>query len=232
MLQYRNEYKYLCSEIELALIKSRLDILMKRDENQSGDSYRIRSLYFDDHYDSAFYENEAGVDNRRKFRIRVYDNPADGIQLEIKYKVKEKTHKDSCALTRQMCDDLINNAPIKFADSLPGPLKELLVERQLHGMKPKIIIEYERSAYVCSLGNVRITFDRNIAYSKNIQDFFDTYMPLVPALRQGQHILEVKYDEFIPDYIMQIIQLGNLNRGSFSKYYYACKLAKGEEFYD
>ena len=232
MLQYRNEYKFLCSELELALIKSRLDILMERDRHQSGDSYRIRSLYFDDHYDSAFYENEAGVDNRRKFRIRVYDNPTDQIQLEIKYKVKEKTHKESCALTRQMCEDLINHTPSALSESLPEPLKELLVERQLHGMAPKIIIEYERSAYVCALGNVRITFDKNIAYSKNIGDFFDVYMPLVPVLQRGQHILEVKYDEFIPDYIMQVMQLGNLNRGSFSKYYYACKLARGEEFYD
>lgn len=232
MLQYRNEYKFLCSDLELTLIKSRLDVLMERDVHQSEDSYRIRSLYFDDHDDSAFYENEAGVDNRRKFRIRVYDNPTDVIHLEIKHKIKGKTHKESCALTKRMCEDLINNVPIKFEKSLPDPLKKLLIERQLHGMKPRIIIEYERSAYVCVLGNVRITFDRNIAYSENICDFFDTYMPLVPALNCGQHILEVKYDEFIPDHIMQVMHLGNLNQGSFSKYYYACKLARGEEFYD
>ncbi len=95
MLEYRNEYKYICSEAELKIIEHRLRPIMKVDAHQSGNSYRIRSLYFDDYYRTAFNENEIGIDNRKKFRIRVYDNPKEMIRLEVKYKRRGKTHKDS-----------------------------------------------------------------------------------------------------------------------------------------
>ena len=100
MLEYRNEYKYICSESELKIIEHRLRPIMKVDTHQSGNSYRIRSLYFDDYYRTAFNENEIGIDNRKKFRIRVYDNPKEMIRLEVKYKSRGKTHKDSCQISQ------------------------------------------------------------------------------------------------------------------------------------
>lgn len=219
MLEYRNEYKYICSEAELKIIEHRLRPIMKVDAHQSGNSYRIRSLYFDDYYRTAFNENEIGIDNRKKFRIRVYDNPKETIRLEVKYKSRGKTHKDSCKISQEVCEKIMAGERPDFDKNDPNPLKLLYIEMSMYDMKPVVVIEYERTAFTYPLGNVRVTLDRNISYSKDIGNFLEDRMNLTPIQSKGQHVLEVKYDEFIPDYIAQVLELGNLNRTAFSKFY-------------
>lgn len=226
MLEYRNEFKYICSEANLKIIEHRLKPIMKYDSNQSGDSYRIRSLYFDDYYETAFNENEIGVDNRKKFRIRVYDNPKEIIRLEVKYKQNGKNHKESCIISQELCETIINGKNFEFNKNYPKPLKLLYIEMSMYNMKPTIIIEYQRSAFTYPLGNVRITLDRNISYSKAIKEFLNDNINLVPIQEKGQHVLEVKYDEFIPDYIAQVLELGILERTAFSKFYLGKLLSK------
>ena len=143
MLEYRNEYKYICSEAELKIIEHRLRPIMKVDAHQSGNSYRIRSLYFDDYYRTAFNENEIGVDNRKKFRIRVYDNPKEMIRLEVKYKSRGKTHKDSCQISQEVCQKIISGERPDFDKNAPNPLKLLYIEMSMYDMKPVVVIEYE-----------------------------------------------------------------------------------------
>jgi len=96
-------------------------------------------------------------------------------------------------------------------------------------MRPKAIIEYERTAFVCDSGNVRITFDRNIMASRSCTEFFNPSVPaMTPVLPTGMHVLEVKYDEFLPDYIAGTLELGNLQRTAFSKYYLGRKAINGD----
>lgn len=60
MESYRHEFKYLCSNGELAVLKVRLQGLVRPDPHAGADGvYRIRSLYFDDYYDSCLKENES-----------------------------------------------------------------------------------------------------------------------------------------------------------------------------
>lgn len=66
---------------------------------------------------------------------------------------------------------------------------------------------------------MRITFDRHIAGSKQTENFFDADLFMIPIMPKGHHILEIKYDELLPHYILQALDLGNLRRQSFSKYY-------------
>ena len=46
-------------------------------------------------------------------------------------------------------------------------------------------------------------------------------------MEAGAHVLEVKYDELLPDYIRKIIDFGSLQRCVFSKYYYARQISEG-----
>ena len=69
-MDYRVENKYLIYEDEIAYLKARLESIMKKDEHGLNGSYLVRSIYFDDLKDSAYRQNEAGSDNRSKFRIR------------------------------------------------------------------------------------------------------------------------------------------------------------------
>ena len=87
------------------------------------------------------------------------------------------------------------------------------------GLAPKVIVEYERTAFVGRVGNVRVTFDRNIAASNAVSAFLQPRAPLTPVLPAGQHVLEVKFDELLPDPVAQVLELGSLQQTAFSKYY-------------
>ena len=224
---YRNEQKFLVQEKTLQIMKSKLNILLKFDKNQVDDSYRIRSVYFDDYFDKSYYENDAGVEERNKFRIRVYDNPRKIIRLEIKQKLKGKNLKESCSITENQLKEIMDGS-LRFDPSFPKPLAKYFLEITLNNLKPAVIVEYERTAYTYEVGNVRITFDRNISYSTDFKHFLDDEIIKVPLLEENQHVFEVKYDKLLPEFISQTIETGNLEWSTFSKYYLSRLAMEGE----
>ena len=74
------------TDADLVLLAGRLKNVMLQDIHQEGDCYEIRSLYFDDAWDRCMDENEAGVDKREKYRIRIYNPRKEEFHLEIKEK--------------------------------------------------------------------------------------------------------------------------------------------------
>ena len=218
-IQFRVEKKYLVSDMDLALLRARLSAVMTQDVHQTGEFYTIRSLYFDTFDDACMEENESGVDMRRKFRIRLYDPASEVVRLEIKDKIHGYTRKLSCPLSRAECESIMAGDTSSMLGSR-APLNALHLQMHTVHMRPKAIIEYERTAFVHPTGNVRVTFDKNIAASRMLDDFLsphvDGYVPLLPS---GMHVLEVKYDELLPDFIAQALELGTLQQCAFSKYY-------------
>lgn len=219
-MEYRVEQKYLITEERIAYLKQKLENCMPYDGNAAGESYLIRSLYFDDMYDTCLKENEAGTDIREKFRIRTYDNDSSLIHLELKQKRKGFTKKQKERLTKEECLSFMGGKSSELKKEDGFLKKKLYSQGILRRMQPVQIVEYERTAFVEPMGNVRVTFDKNIGGTADITTFFDEYIPTVPALPAGVHILEVKYDEFLPDYIKEILEIGSLRKTSFSKYYY------------
>lgn len=228
MIDYRVENKYLVSDADLLLLGSRLKTVMSPDIHQVGDCYEIRSLYFDDAWDRCMDENEAGVDQREKYRIRIYDPAADVIHLEIKEKNRGLTKKRACDLSREECLQIMDgDLPLKL--DARAPLNALQMQMRCSRMEPKVIIAYERTAFVHSSGNVRITFDRNIMASNCTEEFLeDRVSGMTPVLPAGLHVLEVKYDEFLPDVIAQQLEIGKLRKTAFSKYYLGRLAVQGE----
>ena len=218
-MEFRVENKYIVSDAQLAVIAARLKTVMRPDINQQGDCYTIRSLYFDDINDSCMQENEGGVDQRQKYRIRIYDPQGSLIRLEIKEKQRGYTKKYSCELTRQEAQ-MIMDGTLPLAFDARSPLNKLKIQMRCAGMVPKSIVEYRRTAFVHHAGNVRITFDRNISASRYCSDFFgNNVRGVTPVLPKGMHVLEVKYDELLPDVIASCLEIGGLNQTAFSKYY-------------
>jgi hypothetical protein len=225
-LKYRHELKYVISAAQVPLLKSRISNLMHPDPHAGEDGiYSIRSLYFDDYHNRCYYENENGTDPREKFRIRIYNHSTDRIMLECKRKERGKTQKISCPLTLEQAELLIQGKSVPQADTLPPLLKKLILEMKMKGLHPVVIVEYERIPYVYKNGNVRVTFDTQIASSSNVADFFAEHLPKRPIMPVGQHLLEVKFDEYLPDFIYRSLNLGVLQQTAYSKYYLCRKYA-------
>ena len=228
-MYYRVEDKYIVYEDQIAYLKERLKDIMERDSHSRDGSYLIRSIYFDDMRDSALHEIESGIDDRSKIRIRSYNADDSFIRLEEKSKKSGFTHKESVVISKETVKGLIEKPSLAQAHQSSGYLlnedgflfRKVYASMNTRLLHPVNIVEYEREAFVEKNGNVRITFDRNIGASTDVGSFFDKNIRAVPAMEAGAHVLEVKYDELLPDYIRKIIDFGSLQRCAFSKYYYA-----------
>ncbi len=228
--KYRHELKYTCSQAQLALLGNRVKGLLELDAHVEADRpfYTIRSLYFDDYDNTCFYENENGTDPREKYRIRIYNGDGSRIRLERKQKVRGKTRKQSCPLTKEQCQAFMEGKGLpmrEFADQ-PLLLQQFLAAWHTRLLRPKIIVEYERVPYVYPEGNVRITLDQNISSSKEVARFLEPELAgKRPVMPKGQQLLEVKFDEYLPDFIYRSLALENLQQTAFSKYYLCRKFS-------
>lgn len=223
-MKYRHEYKYIVSEEMMAILRGRISGLVPIDSHVgSSGSYLIRSVYFDDCYNTCFFENEDGVDPREKMRIRIYNCSDQKITLECKRKESEKTLKTSCPLDKEDVLRLLDGSFLPDISNQHPVLRKLTLAMMERLMRPAVIVEYERTPYVYQLGNVRVTFDTNIVSSMDFPNFFSPHLVSRPVLPQGFHLLEVKFDEYIPDFIIEALALDGLERTAFSKYYLSRK---------
>lgn len=223
-MEYRVEQKFLVSEGQLLFLQKQLEGCMAYDKHYpNGEPYTIRSVYFDDMYDSFLQENEDGTDNREKYRIRIYNGDLSRIHLECKSKLNGYTKKVKENLTQQECLCYINKEPLVMRAEDGLLKKKVCALNQMSRLQTVQIVEYERVAFVEEIGNVRVTLDRNICGSNKVERFVEKEIFGVPALPVGMHILEVKYDELLPDYITRVLRSVPLRRSAFSKYYYTRK---------
>lgn len=230
MDQYRHELKYVISQAQIPLLRTRIKPFVKLDPHAGPDGlYTIRSVYFDDYYNTCYYENENGTDPREKFRIRIYNHSSDRIGLECKRKERGKTLKKSCIVTKSQADMLINCGEIAIEDQ-PPLLRKMLLQMKTRLLHPVTIVEYERIPYICQHGNVRVTFDMNMSSSACFDSFFSDKVPKRPIMPPGMHLLEVKFDEYLPDYIYGALNLGTLQQTSYSKYYLCRRYALKEGY--
>ncbi len=225
--KYRHELKYMCSEEQIANLTVRLNALLTLDKHVENGSYNIRSLYFDNFENRCYFENEDGTNPREKYRIRIYNHSNERITLECKQKKNGMTHKTACLLSMKDYDDILNRRALEDIEFKPALLRKfhLLLHTQL--FKPSIIVDYDRIPYVFKEGNVRITIDKNISSSTDFSGFFKSDIHRRPIQPTGQHLIEIKYDEFLPEFIKTSLQTGELQQVTFSKYYLCKKFSIG-----
>lgn len=187
--------------------------------------YLIHSLYFDDYKNTSLYTTEAGVFKRFKWRIRYYGDDLSYIVLERKEKLNGKCHKKSCKITISEYNAIVSgNITDIVYDTKKKLIRELARDMLLFDYKPKIIIDYERIAYVEEITNVRITFDAKISASDDLDSFLTGDYTKYYVQGTGENVLEVKFDNILPSYIKNIVESYNFIQTSFSKYYYGRKV--------
>ncbi|MGN0179360.1 MAG: polyphosphate polymerase domain-containing protein [Monoglobaceae bacterium] len=216
-MKYRHEWKHEISYGDMLVLRQRLSAVMKRDAHTINGKYLIRSLYFDNASDKALREKIDGVNFREKFRIRYYNNDTSLIHIEKKSKVNGLCLKDSATLSAEQAQAIANGDYAWMVDSGVPLIQELYSKMMSQGLRPKTIVDYLREPFVFTPGNVRVTLDYNIRTGMNCTDFLNPDCVTVPA-GDAPIILEVKWDEYLPDIIRDAVQLPNCRVGAFSKY--------------
>ena len=214
----RHEQKYLISYHDSCALTHTLDSVMKRDKNCVDGGYFIRSLYFDDVFSGAYREKDAGIRRRRKHRLRIYNMSDKTINYEVKEKFDSYISKVSSKVDRKLADKLIEG---NFDDMLcPGNQALMLgfIDSRTKLLRPKVIVDYYREVFVCDEGNVRITFDSRIRAGISSYDIFDSNVPTVPAIEPDRLVLEVKYDDYLPVHIREVLRQLSRWQTTQSKY--------------
>lgn len=217
---YRHELKYYITLGEYELLQRKLSLTMERDAfaKKNGGEYFIRSLYFDDRDDSAFREKLSGIDERDKFRIRIYDMRDDVIKLECKHKSNGYIKKQSIGLSRREYEKLMSGDRL-FLLNRPEPFaRRMYLEFAQRALKPAVIVDYTREAFVFPMEDVRVTFDKNIRTGLRSVDMFNAGIPTYPVIDDYGMVLEIKFNRFLPTYIRSLFQLEASQRSAISKY--------------
>jgi len=217
-VQYRHEWKAELNRGDLYLLRQRLDAVLRRDPHTGPSGcYLIRSLYFDNDSDTALREKIDGVGHREKFRIRAYNHDYSRLKLEKKVKDNSLGYKLSAPMSYDECSSVLQGDWEWLLRSDRALLREL-GEKMLHGgYRPRTIVEYTREPFIHEAGNVRVTLDYDIRTGLTGTDFLDPDCVTVPA-GDTAALVEIKYDNFLPDLVRDAVQLAFRRTGAFSKY--------------
>ena len=216
-MDFRHEWKHEINYSDMIILRQRLKAVMKPDKNAVDGKYFIRSLYFDNISDKALREKIDGVNCREKFRIRYYNNDTSLIHLEKKSKINGLGNKQSANLSAEEAQKIVDGDLDWMIDCDRPLLQELYSKMKSQGLCPKTIVDYTREPFVFSAGNVRVTLDYDIRTGLYCTDFLNPDCITIPA-GNAPIILEVKWDEFLPSVIRDIVQLESRRTAAFSKY--------------
>lgn len=216
-MKLRHEWKHEISFQDLLILRQRLSAVAQPDPHAENGRYHVRSLYFDTPGDKALREKLDGVSRREKFRIRYYNLDPSLIHLEKKSKLGGLGSKETVRLTQAEAQSIAEGSTEWMADSPHGLIRELYTKMTLEGLQPKTIVDYTREPFVYAPGNVRVTLDYDVRTGLQCTDFLNPHCPTIPV-GNSPIILEVKWDEFLPDTIRRSVQLNDRRAAPYSKY--------------
>ena len=226
----RHELKYHITPAELGVLRGVLRPLMQLDPNgNENNEYHIRSLYFDTINDDALEEKIAGVGNRKKYRIRIYNFSDRVIKLECKSKYGDLISKQSVTIPRDLAEQLIAGDPEGLQRMRHPLFHDVFREMRTRLLRPAVIVDYVREAYIHPAEEVRITFDKQLRTGLYSHDMFNPGLPTYPVFDDPVEILEVKYDEFLPSYLQSVLSGVTAQRSAVSKYTW-CRRYENKEY--
>ncbi len=220
MRKYRNEIKFIISKTMAEVLKQRLSLIMSVDTNSynSDNSYLIRSLYFDNENSDAYYEKMDGVEYRKKYRIRIYNFDDTFIRLECKYKHNNMTSKDQILIDKELCSKIVDGKIDDIDLTKNNLLRQFALDYRFNRLEPSIIVDYNRVAFTYHVSEVRITFDSQIKSGMYNYNLFDKNATTYSVIDDNQMVLEVKFNEILPESIAIILQTVPTFRQAFSKF--------------
>ena len=216
-MQFRHEVKHEINHHDILVLRQRLRVVMKMDSHTVNGKYKIRSLYFDNFRDKALREKLDGINIREKYRIRLYNDDDSIIFLERKFKHGNLGYKTSTTLSREQAQAIVSGDVAWMSRSNDEVILNFYTRIRNEGLKAKVIVDYIREPFVFEPGNVRVTLDYDIRTGLSCTDFLNPDCETVP-IKDSPCILEVKWDNYLPDMIRDAVQLDSRHSVAFSKY--------------
>lgn len=215
----RKEIKYVIPLGKALAVRDRLDRLLPRDSHCTDGPYQVRSLYFDSLNNIDFAEKLAGVADRKKVRLRIYDGDASLCKLEIKQKTDDRQQKLSLIVSEADARELSHGnikALRNYFDSSEIGRKAYCIMAQGR-YRPAVQIEYDRLAYRYPMYDTRVTLDMNVRASESNMDLFSPDVRYTPVMRENV-VLEVKYSGKLMGFLSAMLAQFHLTQGTYSKY--------------
>lgn len=221
---YRNEWKFYLNKTEYLYLRDILSKIMPLDPNM-GDKgeYFIRSLYFDSVDNIDYVTKMMGIERRKKIRFRIYDTNSSKVKMEVKNRYNQYMLKESLSISKADTLSLIEGNYEVLEHYEQNVARKVMNIMKMGGYSPKILVDYEREAFIYPEHNVRITFDKNIR-AKVTSDLFNDSLDMVHLIHEPVTVLEVKYNQILPKYIKDVISSADLLQSSISKYCMAREL--------
>jgi len=216
----RRELKYYINYIDYFNLSNIISRIFSKDSNSNKDGgYHVRSLYFDNKANKDYYQKIDGIERRKKFRIRIYNYNFNPIKMEIKSKLNNYIIKESFTINNKDAEKIIS-----------GDYEILLKYKNVSAIKiyrdflkdfyrPVVLIDYWREAYNYDLNQIRVTFDMDLKkIEKNIGDLFISNYDMSHVLNNNKIIMEIKFNNTLPSWIKNLIQMPRFERCAISKY--------------
>ena len=131
----------------------------------------------------------------------------------------DRVRKQICPISAALLDEILQGRYPQIGRQNPPLLNRFLMLHYTQLLHPAVIVDYMRTPFLFPEGNVRVTFDCGIASGAEPACYWDPDTALRPVLPAGAELLEVKFDSFLPDPVFNAIQMRDMQRTSFSKYY-------------
>jgi len=230
--QLRHEMKYSINPFQYNSLRHKLAKVLKADPHSGPNGfYHVRSLYFDDLRNTALFEKLAGVPRRKKYRIRVYNHSDKFIKLERKAKYDQYVSKDSVELSRDEADRMISGDIGFLSDTDNALLRDFYLQCRRNLLRPNVIVDYEREAYVHPVGNVRITFDKNLHTGLGSVSLFDANA-FSMGITDYKIIMEIKFNDVIPLHIIGLFPTSIRPKSAIGKFVICKRYNKYNEWED
>jgi len=225
----RREFKYLVPRRQIPALRQAISGACTLDSfAQDGGRYTVRSLYYDTQDLRLFWANEREEPDRFKMRVRCYPGTEAPVFLEVKRRTLDIISKARHGIPRvTWLDHLSLSAPKQ------GPRHERFVSLlHTYQLQPRILVQYQREAYFSELEDyARVSIDTHIECQEMTHASLEApdtrWRPIDHRLQtltaEPVAVVELKFSNAAPRWMVNLVQRLDLIRRAFSKYCYGIR---------
>ena len=160
----------------------------------------------------------AGVEQRDKYRMRIYDVKQDWVKLERKRKVNNYVQKTTAIITREQALKIIEGDYSNFLREENRDINSIYFDFRRKYLRPVVLIDYIRDVFMLDYNDIRITFDKNLRANNQDLDMFGINVFGEPLQKSEVIIMEVKYNHCLPSWFQSFFKFESATASAISKY--------------